>query len=429
MKLRRTTEFLRSGRSYSNLDYKRSRRATFYEIIMAQIVVVTISGPVLAGYLDFLGIDANVAAILMQVSMLGAAAQGIAPLFFMHRKNRLKLITLFFSVYRILNMCMIIPIFLTGAETRAWVFALISFAGYFTGYFSEPAWQEFLTGIVPLRMRGRFFGKWDASYIAAGAVYSLIAGAMLDWFRSAGLEKNGFLVLFAIAGLASILEISSFFLMKDTPVRLTKEHPPALQYLSLPLRDKSFRSSLKAVFLYNIAQNLALAYISLYPVSVLQLNYTFIAFATALGTFARVLTGPFWGKLADHKGWGLMLKYTTGLLGLSMLVFSFSSAQNAYILLPLANLMNGGALGGATFGFMTLGMSSASKEHRALYLGIYGAVASITGFASSLIGAGVGRLLESLSLPGGLHYMRILFLLSAVLFVPVALNQKKVLSK
>lgn len=410
------------GHLYQNKNNRRSRAASFGEIDLAQIVVVTITGPVMAGFLGYLGISESTAAVLMQLSVLGAAAQGISPLFFMRRKNRLKLVTLFFALYRVLNVGMLIPIFLSDVTAKTWVFALFCFGSYFTGYFAEPAWQEYLTGIVPFRMRGRFFGKWDASYIAVGALYSLLASYLLDRFRAVGAERSAFLLLFFIMAIAAAAEIAMFFLMREIPVRLPKNPPSPGAYLSMPLRDRSFRKILATCVAYNIAQNLALSFISIYPVTVLKLDYTFIAVSVALGTLSRVITGPLWGKLADRRSWRLVVSSTTLLLGLSLLLFSFVTGWTYLLLLPLAHIVNGAGLGGATFGVMNLNMHHADPAHKALYIGVSGSAGALAGFLSSLVGAGLATLLTNVSFQvGSLHfgYMQLLFLLSALLFVCV----------
>ena len=176
-----------------------------------------------------------------------------------------------------------------------------------------PAWMNWMSDLIPRRIRGRYFARRAGLTTPVALLASLGSGLLLDAFPGegpgAGLGLTSALV--AAAGLLGAVDILLFLRIRDphTPrnPRKRRERPPfRVAELFAPLRDRNFRHFLGLNFGFTLATAFVGQYLWLYVLdaerglgwSNLRANLLIIAVPMVLALFTR----PWWGRMCDRRG-------------------------------------------------------------------------------------------------------------------------------
>ncbi len=410
---------------YYNRDYRQTRRLINWEAICAQGIAVLYTGSFLAGYMKYIGIDDAFSAILMQVPLLASVAQLFAPLFFSRKKRRLRSICLFAAIYRFAMAALgLVALLRFDTQVKTGFIAAILLFGYIFGMFNDPGFSEFLSAVVPRRMRGRFFAVRDALLIFSGTVTSLLLGAVLDYFRSAGREYTGFAIIFIFIFAVQCVICYIILSMKEPTVRLRSASLRLRDVFLLPLGHQDFRKFILYGVLWNFSIYFALSYYSIYMVSGLKLNYTFIAVLSLISTASRMIFSRVWGKLGDLHSWRYVMIRSLLILSLMSLGWFLATPSNAYVLLPIVHIASGIGWGGIGLANFNSALLYSPKTVKTAYLSLNSFISSIMGFLATLAGAAFSKSLSGvqLRLPGfEIGNVQLIFLVTSLLLALVSL--------
>lgn len=181
-----------------------------------------------------------------------------------------------------------------------------------------PAWINWMSDLIPRRIRGRYFARRANLVTPVAIVASLGSALVLDAFGSgdptteAGRRVDLVLtsVLVFAAGLLGAIDILLFLRVKDPhgapKRRRLPKAPHRFSELLHPLRDRNFRCFLGFNFGFTLATAFIAQYLWLYLLdedvglgwSNLQANFLVIAVPMLLA----LVTRPFWGRLCDRRG-------------------------------------------------------------------------------------------------------------------------------
>mgnify|MGYP005841534959 CR=1 FL=1 len=187
---------------------------------------------------------------------------------------------------------------------------------------SGPAWMNWMSDLIPRRVRGRYFATRNNVGNCIGLVATVAIGYALDVTEraggvaediAAGISGGGgghdplmlrvTSALLAVAGLMGALDILCFRGVVD--LERPREHKPITMadMIRGPLRDANFRSYLAFVFVFNFGTAYIGQYVWLYMLDVLewtnkQANLLIVAIPLAMRLFCY---GP-WGRLTDRLG-------------------------------------------------------------------------------------------------------------------------------
>jgi len=140
------------------------------------------------------------------------------------------------------------------------------------GGLHTPSWYSWMGDLIPDKKRGRYFAKRNKIAGTAGLIAALIAGLVLDAFKTKGLIFIGFAILFA----------SSFTFRLISHVKLKKQYSPDFKlkkgyYFSFWNFIKTYDNFGKfAVFraTFNFALMIASPFFAVYMLNVLGFSYT-----------------------------------------------------------------------------------------------------------------------------------------------------------
>uniref|UniRef100_UPI000A420F8D hypothetical protein n=1 Tax=Clostridium sp. NkU-1 TaxID=1095009 RepID=UPI000A420F8D len=200
-------------------------------------------------------------------------------------------------------------------------------------------------------MRGNYLGKKDSFAFAFSTVLSLIMGWVMDRFRSSSMEQTGFLV---VGTVVFFIACTDFWCLSSISEPESIPHRQKLQdAVWKPLADKEYRKVMLTYMFWNLALQIAGPFFSVYMVTGLKLDYTYITFLGLISSTVRVLAAWLWGRLADATSWLLAARCSMGMLGLVHASWLFMTPDTCYTLQPVLQALSGAAWGALPYPSLT----------------------------------------------------------------------------
>ncbi len=170
------------------------------------------------------------------------------------------------------------------------------------GMSTSPAWNAWVTSLVPLEMRARFFARRARAAHAAVLGGLVVGGLALEHGRGHGVELAVFAALFA-AAMTSRFISSGFLAAQSEAPGLAASHrslgaTPVWERLRAAgsVRVLTYLIGMKAV------THIAAPYFTPYMLGPLDLSYGRFMTLIAASFAARVAVLPFLGRFAQHRG-------------------------------------------------------------------------------------------------------------------------------
>jgi len=255
-----------------------------------------------------------------------AMAQWISALTLDRCKSRRTVILFWVSIQTLLWLPIAILPFLPISTTAAVIslICLVTFNHVASG-FIHPVWSSLIGDLVPLEMRGRFFGNRNRLNGMSTFISLLLAGCFLHFFKNSGWAAAGFLVIFTVAMLARLLS-AGWIRRYDDP---TYHMPPgeAFSFWQF-LRRTPSSNYVKFVFFFasiNFSVAFSSPYFALYMLRDLQLSYLQFTSISAVATMSQFLTFRYWGDISDRFGNKKILNACSWGIGVVPICWLFST--------------------------------------------------------------------------------------------------------
>lgn len=404
---------------FEERDYAISRNMSIFEGCTARSIFNLTSGAFLAGYASFLGADDAFNGIIGAIPVLAGVIQLFSPIYFERlEKRKLQVAILCFLHRFILGLMVFIPLIVFDRTPRLLLLSAIYFVAYLAVSFATPAASGFLIDLVPENIRGRYFGRRESYVLAVGTIVSLVLGRVMDAFRNGDNEYGGFVVTFTVILLLSFANFFFWAKIKEAPIKRNRKTFRVKQIITMPLKNAGFKKVVIFFVLYSIGLQIGGPFFSVYMVTGLKLDYTYIMLMSMISTIVNVTLVRVWGKVADSKSWVFVLKYSILLLGISHFTWLFVNPSSAFLLIPLLHMTGGAAWAGIGISTFNIQFIYSPEEGRTVYIGFNAALGGLVGFLGTLLGSVLLVVFESL----GLHIssfklggMQMLFSISGIL--------------
>lgn len=258
------------------------------------------------------------------------------------------------------------------------------------GSLGGVAWLSWMADLVPIGVRGRYFGSRNLVCGIATALATLAAGWYLDRFAAEG-PPWGFATLMALAVAAGLLSVRYLLQIPEPATQEVKlESGPFLELARQPLADRNFRRFVRFSILFNGAVHFAAPFFTVYMLEALRLSYTQVAFLATLSTVAHLVTIRGWGRLADRFGNRPVMTVTASLAAPVPLVWFLVTPENADWLTPVVHLLGGAAWAGYGLASSNLLLRLAPRAHNAVYFSMFGALTGLGSAVGPVLGGLVG---------------------------------------
>ncbi len=188
-----------------------------------------------------------------------------------------------------------------GHIELVWV-AIATVAYWSFGMATGPAWNAWVTTLVPSDIRARFFARRARLCHAALLTAMLVGGLALQWGDSHGSALALFGSLFAGALLARL--ISASFLARQSEARGLADQHRALAASGIREAIRGAGSGRVIVYLLSMTATVHIAapYFTPYMFGPLGLSYAEFMALTATALVARIAILPFFGAFAERRG-------------------------------------------------------------------------------------------------------------------------------
>lgn len=269
------------------------------------------------------------------------------------------------------------------------ILAMTASVAALLGASSAAAWNSWVRGSVPAKIRGRFFGVRQRYVMFTLLLANLIASICVGW--KVGEFRAGYLLL-GILAVASAL-VSSLILAQVPDVRSIEVSRRSLrQTLLEPLKNQRFKQALILGATFHGAIQLAGPYFPYFFTHELRLPMSLVAIWTALTSLGCFLFTGWWGRKIDRTpNLGKTLWVTGTLLALSPLPYAFLSAETIRWIAPIEYFWNGAVWAGYSIALTTLLFGSCPDARSAVYFSLYAAAMGVAGLAGNLIGAQIAE--------------------------------------
>ncbi|MDH5524641.1 MAG: MFS transporter [Desulfobulbaceae bacterium] len=286
--------------------------------------------------------------------------------------------------------------------------------------FIHPVWSSLMGDLVPIDIRGRFFGNRNRFTGMSSFVSLLLAGSVLHFFKSAELAAFGFLAVFIIAMLARFCSAAWVRRYDDPPYHVQPEDVFSFwQFLRRAPKSNFAKYTFFFAFT-NFSVSFSSPYFALYMLRDLQFSYLEFTAISGMATMFQFLTFRYWGGISDRFGNKKILTLCSWGIGIVPLFWLFS--QNLFYICAIqiyAGLVWAGfSLAAANFIY-----DACSPPKRARCVAYRSLINSVFVLAGSMAGGLVARQLPPDFAIGPYHFehgLLFIFLISAILRLTTA---------
>lgn len=183
---------------------------------------------------------------------------------------------------------------------RNWVFPIVVVISTLANSVGSVAWSAATGELVPLHIRGRFFGRRNMIFGCWTLVVVLAAGVIAEHFQG---SLAVFGAIFAAAGVLRMIGL--YFLLRMTfpaSVMALQQQPDRFGDYVAVFRSRDYLWLVAFVGFWGLALNIGMPFYSVFVLRELPLTIRDLTVFTTLTSLGGLLTLPTWGALSDRFG-------------------------------------------------------------------------------------------------------------------------------
>jgi MFS family permease len=408
----------------------RSLRISVIEGSFATVHIAVSLGALVTGYALMLGANDFHIGLLAALNALSTIGSVVSAQVLSRLGSRKKLTVWAATLGRALwSLLCILPFLNLMPGWRLALFFAVVFLGNTILNTANTAWLSWMTDLVPLERRGSYFGKRSAVLGGVTMLTNLGAGWTFDRLKAAGLQDQGFALIFGLAALSAV--VAGLILNRQWEPPLKGEKPlPFYDIFRLPFADGNFKRLLIFFISWSLSTAVAGPFFGAHMIKNLKMPYSVIALYSIVAGILNLSTQPLWGRIIDKLGNRPVLIFN--LIGIFMLPLFWLFATPAFYLpIWLDAFLTGLFWPGFTLAGFNLLLLTAPEQNRTSYLSIYTVTTGFAVFLGSLMGGWLASALHGfryLLLGHTLINFHLLFALSSlarIFTLPLALRLRE----
>lgn len=356
--------------------------------------------------------NSQIAALTSIPNLIAPLAQLITPKLIEKRKRKSVAVTyVFFQALMWLPLIAISLFFLRNEFWYAPLLLIMFWTVYASfGNLVSPAWSSWMGDLVPADKRGKYFGRRNTICGLIALSSTILAGILLQYFKTAGLLFIAFAVLFSIALIAR--SSASFLLKRQYEPELMVEKGYYFSFFEFvkKMKNNNFGKYSLYIALLVLTTNIAGPFFT--PYVLRELNFSYIQFTIAMIVIPGVvtmLTMPLWGKFTDKYGSVRVMQITW--IMVSILPLTWLLSKNFWFICFIPQVLSGIGWAGFNLAAGNFIFDATTRQRRSLCFA-YSAVLNGTGV---FIGATIGGIIAKyVNLPF-INIFFLLFLISGIM--------------
>lgn len=326
------------------------------------------------------------------LAAIGQISQVFQPIGALITKNRTEIKSLVITLrsigYGIALFFTILP-FVFSNEIAIKALIILSFFSVSLLSIANNAWIGWITDIVPLRVRGRFFSVISQYVLFTSIGVGLIFGFLVDSFSSSSYKSFEakkmhivFAIIFFIGILAAFWGLKVLSRVPEKKKRIEDKY--SSEMLFIPIKDCNFKKFLFYNCWWMLAVGIGAPFWQPFMLQKLHMSLFEVQIYNTINVVAALLVLRPWGKLIDAHGNKTAMRLIIILGGFNPMVWLFVNPHN-YHLLYIEAISSGIMWAGAGVVATNFVLSIAPHKSRQLYAGISGAVSGLAMMTTMLI--------------------------------------------
>jgi MFS family permease len=288
------------------------------------------------------------------------------------------------------------------------------------------AWTNWMTDLVPPRLRGRYFSIRNTAMAACAMVVNAGAGMLLDHMRALGRARDGYALVLGMAVLSASIATVLLARQPEPPMQ-TRNRLPLADVFRIPWRLPRFRRFMTAMIVWNMALGTAASFFSAHALQVLRIPFTTLALFDVVTSAISLVSLPLWGRIADRVGHRKVLLICIS--GVIVLPWSWVLATpNSIWILYLNAIVSGIWWPGLMLSLSNRLMEQAPAQARSAYLALFAAMTGLGYFLASTLAGGLADLMANVQWSLGplrVNNYQTLFIIASLLRGSVVLFWRK----
>ncbi len=270
---------------------------------------------------------------------------------------------------------------------RVWWLLVFMTISTVMGAVVNPAWGSMMADLVPMRLRGRFFGNRGMITGFITLMFFYIASAILTYFKNSNVFY-GYIILFA--GAIAFRLLCFYFLTKqyEPAMDVSAKDSPGVFTLIRQMGSSNLGKFILFIALVDFCVAVSGPFFSVYMLRDLHFSYIQFALVSSASSIAMLGFLNYWGKRADAAGNIRIIKLTAVLLPVVPVLWLGSTNV---IYLMAANVVSGFAWSGYNLAAQNYVYDAAPPETRPKNLAVFYAVDGIAGCLGYLLGGVVAE--------------------------------------
>ncbi len=367
--------------------YKRSRTAYYIQCVTEYLVGLVVADAFLAKLLKSMGLNDATIGIVSSLTSLAFLVQ-LGTIFLMQHIRNVKKTVIALDISSMLcflgTYCLPLLPISQGLRTVL-VFATIG-GGFGFKYLQLNLYYKWGQSFVKPGGRGAFSAKNEAISQAAGIVFSLIIGAMVDYYDRMGKIETSFSI---IACVIAVLTVVNFLMLlsiqgysQDAAVSQQKTFRDVLRNT---LGNKNFRNVIIMISLYDIARYLTVGFLGTYKTQDLVLTVGAVQLINICASVLRCAFSRPAGRWADKTSFAHVYRMGLWLCAGSFLLLMFTTPKNKWLIIAYTLCYNvsmtaiPGNANNMTYSYVPIDFFVQAQAIRSSICGIIGFLASILG--------------------------------------------------
>lgn len=360
--------------------------------VFSQAVSALTAGVLLVGYGLALGASNFFIGLLAAIPFLAQLLQ-VPTILLVERLRARRMISIIsVSASRFLLIPLAFLPFIASQETAQTLLLIGLAISSALGAAAACSWNSWMHDLLPEHKLGAFFA--NRLFYATGftMVIGLGAGFFIDWWEHfrPGMPAYAYTALFLLGAVAGGL--STLYLTRVPELRMA----PAEREIHLgrmlaePFGNQNFRRLIWFLGAWQFATNLAAPFFTVYLVSQLGFDMTFVTLMMVTSQLANVATLRKWGELADRYSNKAVLRICAPLFLFCIFAWTLVSLpekrDHVIVLLILLHIVMGVAVAGVTLAAGNIGLKLAPRGRGTAYLAAGSIVNSIAAGIAPIIG-------------------------------------------
>ncbi len=266
------------------------------------------------------------------------------------------------------------------------------------GIFCNNGWVAWMGEIVPVRLRGRYFGRRTAICTLAAALAGLAVGVLLD--RSAG---GRVATLSGLAALTCLTGAVSTAIMARQHGGL-RRRAPAVRRTSFAdvLRVPAPRRWAVLQAVCGLASGLAVPFFGVFVLRDRGIGFAFLAAHGAVTAMARTAAAPLWGRWLDRAGGARGVIVAANALAVAGPLLWIASARGGAGLLLVDAAAGGVAAAGTGVAGLVFPLSLCDDASRPVYHAVFSVAGGLAFGAGAAAAAALAGTTSAASFAGPL---------------------------